>query len=83
VADINNKTRMQKLYEECIRPSMIEEFGYTNPFAVPKLTKIVINMGVGEATQDKKKVEQAAAEMPRADVRVSRPAHHHCDAAHP
>ena len=63
MADINNKTRMQKLYEECIRPSMIEEFGYTNPFAVPKLTKIVINMGVGEATQDKKKVEQAAAEM--------------------
>jgi large subunit ribosomal protein L5 len=63
VADINNKTRMQKLYEERIRPSMIEEFGYTNPFAVPKLTKIVINMGVGEATQDKKKVEQAAAEM--------------------
>lgn len=63
MADINNKTRMQKLYEERIRPSMIEEFGYTNPFAVPKLTKIVINMGVGEATQDKKKVEQAAAEM--------------------
>ena len=63
MADVNNKTRMQKLYEERIRPSMIEEFGYTNPFAVPKLTKIVINMGVGEATQDKKKVEQAAAEM--------------------
>ena len=63
MADVNNKTRMQTLYEERIRPSMIEEFGYTNPFAVPKLTKIVINMGVGEATQDKKKVEQAAAEM--------------------
>lgn len=63
MADVNNKTRMQKLYEDRIRPSMIEEFGYTNPFAVPKLTKIVINMGVGEATQDKKKVEQAAAEM--------------------
>jgi len=62
VADIN-KTRMQTLYAERIRPSMIEEFGYTNPFAVPKLVKIVINMGVGEATQDKKKVEQAAAEM--------------------
>ncbi len=62
MADIN-KTRMQTLYAERIRPSMIEEFGYTNPFAVPKLVKIVINMGVGEATQDKKKVEQAAAEM--------------------
>jgi len=63
VADVNNKSRMQTLYEERIRASMIEEFGYTNPFAVPKLIKIVINMGVGEATQDKKKVEQAAAEM--------------------
>ncbi len=63
MADEQNKTRMQQLYEERIRPSMIEEFGYTNPFAVPKLTKIVINMGVGEATQDKKKVDQAAAEM--------------------
>jgi len=57
------KTRMERLYDERIRPSMIEEFGYANPFAVPKLEKIVINMGVGEATQDKKKVEQAAAEM--------------------
>jgi len=63
VADVNNKSRMQTLYEERIRASMIEEFGYTNRFAVPKLIKIVINMGVGEATQDKKKVEQAAAEM--------------------
>ncbi len=63
MADTNNKTRMQTLYAERIRPSMIEEFGYTNPFAVPKLVKIVINMGVGEGTQDKKKVEQAAAEM--------------------
>ena len=63
MADVNNKSRMQTLYEERIRASMIEEFGYTNPFAVPKLIKIVINMGVGEATQDKKKVEQAAAEM--------------------
>ena len=63
MADVNSKTRMQTLYEERIRPSMIEEFAYTNPFAVPRLVKIVINMGVGEATQDKKKVEQAAAEM--------------------
>ena len=63
MADVNNKSRMQTLYEERIRASMIEEFGYTNRFAVPKLIKIVINMGVGEATQDKKKVEQAAAEM--------------------
>ena len=58
-----DKPRMQALYEERYRAQLIEEFGYTNPFAVPRLTKIVINMGVGEATQDKKKVEQAAGEM--------------------
>ena len=55
--------RMQKLYEERIRAAMTEEFGYNNPMQVPKIEKIVINMGVGEATQDKKKVEIAAAEM--------------------
>lgn len=57
------KPRMQALYEERIRAAMTEQFGYTNRFAVPRLEKIVINMGVGEATQDKKKVEVAAAEM--------------------
>jgi ribosomal protein L5 len=42
---------------------MIEKFGYKNRLEVPRLDKIVLNMGVGEATQDKKKVETAAAEM--------------------
>jgi large subunit ribosomal protein L5 len=42
---------------------MIERFGYKNKLEVPKLEKIVINMGVGEATQDKKRVETAAGEM--------------------
>jgi large subunit ribosomal protein L5 len=42
---------------------MTEKFGYTNAMAVPRLEKIVLNMGVGEASQDKKKVETAAAEM--------------------
>ncbi|QMW23185.1 50S ribosomal protein L5 [Sandaracinobacteroides saxicola] len=55
--------RMQKMYEERIRAAMTEEFGYKNVMQVPKIDKIVINMGVGEATQDKKKVEVAAAEM--------------------
>ena len=57
------KPRMKKLYEDRIVKAMTEKFGYTNPMQVPKLEKIVLNMGVGEATQDKKKVEQAAAEM--------------------
>lgn len=55
--------RFRKLYDEKIVKAMTEKFGYTNPMQVPKITKIVLNMGVGEATQDKKKVEQAAAEM--------------------
>ena len=57
------RTRMQAMYEERIRPQLIQEFGYSNPFAVPKLGKIVINMGVGEGATDKKKPEIAAAEM--------------------
>ncbi|MBA3898126.1 MAG: 50S ribosomal protein L5 [Sphingomonadaceae bacterium] len=57
------KPRMQGIYEERIVKAMTERFGYTNAMQVPRLEKIVINMGVGEATQDKKKVEQAASEM--------------------
>ena len=55
--------RLKKDYEDRIVPAMIERFGYKNRLQVPKLDKIVINMGVGEATQDKKRVEAAAAEM--------------------
>jgi large subunit ribosomal protein L5 len=55
--------RLKGDYETRIVPAMIEKFGYKNRLEVPKLDKIVINMGVGEATQDKKKVEAAAAEM--------------------
>jgi len=57
------KARMQGIYESTIVKAMTEKFGYTNALQVPRLEKIVINMGVGEATQDKKKVEIAAAEM--------------------
>ncbi len=57
------KARMQGIYEDRIIKAMTEKFGYKNALEVPKLEKIVLNMGVGEATQDKKKVEQAASEM--------------------
>ena len=63
MAEARTLTRMQALYEARIKAAMTEEFGYTNQMQVPKIDKIVINMGVGEATQDKKKVEIAAAEM--------------------
>ena len=55
--------RFKSLYDESIAKAMTEKFGYKNVMEVPKLEKIVLNMGVGEATQDKKKVEQAAQEM--------------------
>jgi len=55
--------RFKKLYDDTIVKAMTEKFGYKNHMEVPKITKIVLNMGVGEATQDKKKVEQAALEM--------------------
>lgn len=55
--------RMKTLYDDRIVKAMTEKFGYKNPLEVPRIEKIVLNMGVGEATQDKKKVEQAAAEM--------------------
>ncbi|MGQ5701088.1 50S ribosomal protein L5 [Sandaracinobacteroides sp. A072] len=57
------KPRMQTLYEESVKAAMTSEFGYANPMQVPRIEKVVINMGVGEATQDKKKVEVALAEM--------------------
>ena len=55
--------RLKKLYDDSIAKAMTEKFGYKNALEVPKLEKIVLNMGVGEATQDKKKVDQAATEM--------------------
>ena len=55
--------RLKADYEQRIAKAMTEKFGYKNALEVPRLEKIVINMGVGEATQDKKKVEAAAAEM--------------------
>jgi len=57
------KPRLKADYEDRIVKAMTEKFGYKNRLEVPRLEKIVINMGVGEATQDKKRVETAAAEM--------------------
>src|SRR6185295_16830041 len=63
MAEAKYVARMRADYDERIVPAMIEKFVYKNRMEVPRLDKIVINMGVGEATQDKKKVETAAAEM--------------------
>lgn len=55
--------RLREVYDNEIRAKMTEEFGYKNPMEVPKLEKIVINMGVGEASQDKKKIQGALEDM--------------------
>jgi len=57
--------RLRKKYDDAIVAAMTEKFGYKNRMEVPKIEKITINMGVGEASQDKKKVQTAAAEMER------------------
>ncbi|MFN4310744.1 MAG: 50S ribosomal protein L5 [Ferrovibrio sp.] len=54
---------MKDMYENQVRKQLIEKFGYKNPMEVPKIDKIVVNMGVGEAAQDSKKVQAAAAEL--------------------
>ncbi len=63
MADATYTPRMRKLYDETIVKAMTEKFGYKNVMEIPRIDKIVLNMGVGEATQDKKKVDQAASEM--------------------
>jgi large subunit ribosomal protein L5 len=55
--------RFEAQYRDRIVAAMTEKFGYKNPMQVPRIEKIVLNMGVGEATQDKKKVDIAASEM--------------------
>ena len=55
--------RLQTEYESQIRPNMMSEFGYSNAIQAPRLEKIVINMGVGEAIQDSKKMDAAVEEM--------------------
>ncbi|MEL7043250.1 MAG: 50S ribosomal protein L5 [Pseudomonadota bacterium] len=55
--------RLKKKYNEQIRSKLKEEFGYTNDMQIPKIDKVVINMGVGEAVADSKKIKTALAEM--------------------
>jgi large subunit ribosomal protein L5 len=55
--------RLRQQYDKDIRAKLTEKFGYTNPMQVPGLDKVVINMGVGEAVNDRKKVELAANDL--------------------
>lgn len=63
MSEANAKTRMHRHYDEVVRAALQKEFGYRNVMQVPKLQKIVINMGVGEAAADQKKLDSAVAEL--------------------
>ena len=56
-------TRLYELYKDTLREKLKEEFGYSNAMQIPKLIKIVVNMGVGEAVNDSKKVNSAQNEL--------------------
>lgn len=57
--------RLQEFYENTVVSQLMEKFGYANVMQVPRLTKITINMGLGEAVADKKVIEKAVDEMAR------------------
>jgi large subunit ribosomal protein L5 len=63
MADQKYTPRMKQRYDDVVVKALTEKFAYTNRFAVPKIEKITLNMGVGEGSQDKKKVQVALAEM--------------------
>ena len=56
-------TRLEEFYKKEVVPSLTEKFGYKNPMEVPRLVKITLNMGVGEAATNKKILENAVADM--------------------
>ena len=56
-------SRLEERYVATIRPALMQEFGYKNLLEVPRLEKIVVNMGVGEAVQDGKKIEAAVGDL--------------------
>ncbi|MBY0561928.1 50S ribosomal protein L5 [Hyphomicrobium sp.] len=57
------KPRLKSHYEKVVRDALKEKFGYSNVMQIPRLEKIVINMGVGEAVNDRKKVDVAASDL--------------------
>ena len=63
MSEAKYEPRLKTLYNETIRKQMVEQFSYANPMMVPRVDKIVINMGVGESTADSKKPSIAAADL--------------------
>lgn len=63
MSSVQSQPRLKTLYNDELRASLIKEFGYKNPMQVPRLDKIVLNMGVGEAVADSKKIASAVEDM--------------------
>lgn len=63
MAEADYIPRLKTHYDDSIRAQLTEQFSYANPMQVPKLDKVVLNMGIGEATTDTKKVKAAYADM--------------------
>jgi len=59
----NYKARLAAQFEEKVRPALTQQFGYKNRMQVPKITKVVLNMGIGEGVADRKKVDNAATDL--------------------
>ncbi len=57
------KARLRDHFEQVIRPELTKQFGYKNVMQVPAITKVVLNMGIGEGVADRKKVDQAAGDL--------------------
>lgn len=70
-------SRFQTLYHETIVPELIKKFGYKTVMQVPRITKITLNMGVGEAVNDKKLVDNAVGDL----TKIARP--EACHHSHP
>jgi len=63
MADASYEPRLKTYYRDTVRPALIQQFGYTNALEVPRIDKIVLNMGVGEAVADSKKVTSALSDL--------------------
>lgn len=63
MAEASYKPRLKGHYDEVVRARLVEKFSYANPMQVPQLEKVVLNMGVGEAVGDSKKVNSAARDL--------------------
>ena len=58
-----NSTRLKSLYKETVVPALIKEYGYTSVMQTPKIEKVVINIGVGDATKNSKLLEESVREL--------------------